>query len=106
MTKQAESLAMLGDTIKQIQHAQCPLQRKITKRQVPSLGDSGILSVRDANRSIVAREAREKLAAEKKLAKDYRKVYGHSFPLGPMQQSATSLAQRRAEEHGDIFLGR
>lgn len=74
---------------------------------MPSLGDSGILSVRDANRSIVAREARERLAAEKKLAKDYKKVHGHSPPLGPVQQSATSLdAQRRAEENGGIFLDR
>jgi hypothetical protein len=52
-------------TLDRIEAVRAPGQRKITKREVPRLGDSGILTVRDANRSIADRKAKEKLNKKK-----------------------------------------
>ena len=72
----AENLLMANDTITQIRTAQEPVRRPYTKRQVKPLSQDGILKIRDTNRSITARKAKEATIEEKRLAKQWEKVYG------------------------------
>ena len=60
---------MANDIITQIRAAQEPVRRPYTKRQVKLLSQDGILKIRDANRSIAARKAKEATIEEKRLAK-------------------------------------
>jgi hypothetical protein len=76
----AEHLAMANETISQIRAAQAPLQRRITKRQIKPLSRTGILTVRDANRSIASRKAKDTAAEEKRLNKLWEKVHGKPPP--------------------------
>lgn len=46
----AEELAMMSDTVSRMREIQAPRKRQITKREIPKIGDSGILSTKDANR--------------------------------------------------------
>jgi hypothetical protein len=57
--RQAEELAMISDIISQIRQIQAPRRRQVTKREIPCIEDSGILSVRDANRSMKDRREKE-----------------------------------------------
>ncbi len=96
-----ESLAIANDTIMQIRVAQEPLKRQYTKRQVKPLSQLGILTPRDANRSIAARKAKEFAAEEKRLRKDWKKRYGVSPPPAPTEESEASIeAARVARENG------
>jgi hypothetical protein len=62
-----EELAMTQDTIRRIRAAQVPVNRKYTKRQVKLLSSTGILTTRDANRSIAIRKEEELAKEERKL---------------------------------------
>jgi hypothetical protein len=63
----AEHLAMANDTISQIRAAQAPLWRHYTKRQVKLLSYTGILNIRDANRSIAERKVKDAAAEKRRL---------------------------------------
>ena len=96
---------MLGDSIAQIRHAQRPQQRKITRRQIPRLGDSDILSIRDANRSIVDRAAREARQEDKRLAKGWKKRHGYSPQPLPSWQTTAPLDSADPELSDGYILG-
>jgi hypothetical protein len=49
---------MMSDTVSQMRQIQAPRRRQVTKREIPCIGDSKILSVRDANQSM--KDRREK----------------------------------------------
>jgi hypothetical protein len=76
----AEHLAMANETISRIRAAQAPLQRRITKRQVKPLSQTGILTVRDANRLIASRKAKDTVIEERRLNKLWEKVHGKPPP--------------------------
>ena len=99
-----DHLSIANDTITQIRAAQGPIQRSKTKRQIKGLNHTGILTTRDANRSIATRKAKEDAAEEKRFAKDYEKRYGRKPPQPGLQESETSIeAARIAQENGDVF---
>lgn len=81
--RQAEELAMMSDTVRKMRQMQAPRRRQITKRQIPRLGDSGILSTKDANRSIEARREKDAEKEKKRLDKQWRKLYGQPPPQPP-----------------------
>ena len=101
----AENLTMANETISQIRTAQAPLQRQLTKRQVKPLSHDGILKVRDANRSIAARKAKEAVAEEKKLQRQWKKVHGKKPPPASIQENKVSEESvKAAEENGEVFF--
>lgn len=84
--------------------ARAPLRRKYTMRHIKPLGHTGVLSVRDANRSITKRKADEVTRDTKRLAKLHTKVYGKPPPKEPTRESKASIdAARVGEEAGDLF---
>ena len=100
-----EELSMTRDTIQRIRAAQQPVRRKYTKRQVKPLSQTGILKTRDANRSIVARREEEIAKEERKLAKQFKKIYGYE----PTQRSEESIQRAIANEEaarqaGELFF--
>jgi hypothetical protein len=101
----AEELSMTRDTIQRIRVAQAPVRRKYTKRQVKPLGQTGILTTRDANRSIKTRKEEELAKEERKLAKQFKKIYGYE----PTQRSEESIQRAIANEEagrqaGELFF--
>jgi hypothetical protein len=99
-----DHLAMANDTIARIRAAQQPIQRSKTKRQIKGLSHTGILTTRDANRSISTRKAKEDAAEEKRFAKQYEKKYGCKPPQLDVQESEASIeAARVAQENGEVF---
>jgi hypothetical protein len=98
-------LQMTQETIARIRAAQEPLQRKYTKRQVKPLSQTGVLSPRDANRSIAVRKAKEAAAQEKRLRKQWKEVYGEELQPTPTKESEASIeAARVAQESGEVFF--
>jgi hypothetical protein len=96
---------MANDTIARIRVAQEPIQRYKTKRQVKGLSHTGILTTRDANRSIATRKAKEAIAQEKRLRKQWKEVYGEELPPVPTKESDASIeAARVAQENGEVFF--
>src|SRR5690348_6647672 len=96
---------MANDTITRIRAAQEPIQRSKTKRQIKGLSHTGILTTRDANRSIATRKAKEDAAQERRFAKDYEKRYGRKPPSSVIQESEASIeAARVAQESGGLFF--
>ena len=100
-----EELAMTQDTIRQIKSAQEPQRRQYTKWQVKPLSQAGILKPRDANGSIRARKEKDAATEERKLAKQFEKIYGYK----PTQRSEESIQQvianeREAREKGELFF--
>ena len=75
-----DHLAMANDTIARIRATQEPIQRPKTKRQIKGLNHTGILTTRDANRSIATRKAKEAAAEERRFEKDYEKRYSRKPP--------------------------
>ena len=90
----AEQLSITRDIIQHIRATQTPVRRKYTKRQVKPLSQTGILTTRDANRSIEARKKEESAKQERKLAKQFKKVYGYE----PTQRSEESIQRAIANE--------
>jgi hypothetical protein len=102
---QLEELQMTQDTIARIRATQEPLQRRYTKRQVKPLSQTGVLSPRDANRSIAVRKAKEAAAQEKRLRKQWKEVYGEELQPMPTKESDASIeAARVAQENGEVFF--
>ena len=98
-------LQMTQDTITQIKATQEPLRRQYTKRQVKPLSQNGVLKPRDANRSIAARKAKEAAAQEKRLRKQWKKMYGEELQPTPTKESDASIeAARIAQENGEGFF--
>ena len=96
---------MANDTITQIRAAQEPVRRPYTKRQVKPLSQDGILKIRDANRSIAVRKAKEAAVEEKRLTKQWEKVYGQKPPPLVIQENEISIeAARIAQEKGEVFF--
>lgn len=100
-----EELAMTQDTIRRIRSAQEPHRRQYTKRQVKPLSQDGILKPRDANRSIRARKEKDAATEERKLAKQFEKIYGYK----PTQRSEESIQraianEREARVRGEPFF--
>ena len=96
---------MTQDTIRRMRAAQAPVRRKYTKRQLKPLSQTGILTTRDANRSIVARKEEEMAKEERKLARQFKKVRGYE----PAQRSEDSIQraivrEREARETGELFF--
>ena len=96
---------MTRDTIQRIRVAQAPVRRKYTKRQVKPLSQTGILTTRDANRSIKTRKEEELAKEERKLAKQFKKIYGYE----PTQRSEESIQRAIANEEagrqaGELFF--
>jgi hypothetical protein len=99
-----ERLMMAEATVSRIRAALEPLRRPITKRQVKPLSQTGILSVRDANRSIKTRKEKEAAAEERKLAKQYKQATGLDMPQRPQEDIDRSVESARlAQERGDLF---
>jgi hypothetical protein len=74
-------------------------------RQVKPLSQSGILKPRDANRSIRIRKEKDAAAEERKLVKQFEKVYGYK----PTQRSEESIQRAianeiEARERGELFF--
>jgi predicted nucleic acid-binding Zn ribbon protein len=101
----AEHLTMANETISQIRAAQAPLQRQPTKRHVKLLSQDGILKVRDADRSIAARKAKEAVAEEKRLQRQWKKVHGKKPPPASIQENKVSNGSlKAAEENSEAFF--
>jgi hypothetical protein len=100
-----ERLFMAEDTIQRIRAYQERLRRNYTKRQVKPLSQTGVLKPRDANRSIITRRAKEAAAAEKRLRKQWKEVYGEELLPTPTKQSDLSIERERAaRKRGDLFF--
>jgi hypothetical protein len=98
-------LRMAEATVSRIRAAQEPLRRPITKRQVKPLSYTGILSVRDANRSIKNRKEKEAAAEQRKLAKQTKQATGLVMPQRPQEDIGRSIESARlAQERGDSFF--
>jgi hypothetical protein len=99
-----DHLTMANDTITQIRATQQPIQRSKTKRQIKGLNHTGILTTRDANRSIATRKAKKDKLEEKRFIKEYEKKYGRKAPPLVTQESEASIeAARAAQENGEVF---
>ena len=101
----AEELSMTRDTIQRMRAAQTPLRRKYTKRQVKPLSQTGIFTTRDANRSIKTRKKEDLAKEERKLARQFKKLYGYE----PTQRSEESIQRAIANEEaarqaGELFF--
>lgn len=85
--------------------AQEPIQWTKTKRQIKALSHTGILTTRDANRSIETRKAKKDAAGEKLVAKGYRKDTAASHYIQPgLQESGTSIeATIVVQENGEVY---
>lgn len=95
---------MANNTITRIRAAQEPIQRSKTKRQIKGLSHTGILTTRDANRSIATRKTKEATAEERRFAKDYEKRYGRKPPPSVIQESEVSIeAARVVQTNGELF---
>ena len=90
---QSEQLAILNATLSRIEASQAPRRRRTTKREVQRLGDSGILTVQDENRSIADRRAKEELNKKKKDDKSNKEAYGR-LPPKPHEED-NSMASHR-----------
>ncbi|KAF7183831.1 hypothetical protein CNMCM7691_004253 [Aspergillus felis] len=100
----AEHLAIANETIRRIRAAQAPLRRQNTKRQVKPLSQDGILKLRDANRSITSRKAKDAATQERRLQKQWEKVYGYPPPLASTQENEVSNASAEAAgDNGDFY---
>ena len=96
---------MANETITRIRAAQKPIQRPKTRRQIKGLSHTGILTTRDANRSIATRRAKEAAAEERRFEKDYEKRYGRKpLPLVIQESEASIEAARVAQESREIFF--
>jgi hypothetical protein len=100
-----EELKMTQEAICRIRTAQAPQHRNYTKRQVKPLGSNGILKTRDAIRSIKVRKEKDNQREQKKLAKQFEKVYG----FAPTQRSEERIQQaaeneRLSREAGEDFF--
>jgi hypothetical protein len=81
-----------------------PLRRNYTKRHVKPLSYTGVLSVRDTNRSIAKRKADDAARDTKRLAKIHEKMHGKPPPARPTQESVASMeAARASEQAGELF---
>ncbi|CEN59982.1 hypothetical protein ASPCAL02423 [Aspergillus calidoustus] len=103
MTK-LEELQMTQQAIYRITAVQEPKRRNNTKRQIKGLSSNGILRVQDAIRSIKVRKEKDLAREQKRLSKQFKKVYGWE----PTPRSEESIQQeienaRRAEEAGEDF---
>jgi hypothetical protein len=67
--RQAEELAIISDIVSQMREIQTPRRRQLKKREIPRLRDSGILSTKNANRSIKVRREKEAIQEKKRLDK-------------------------------------
>lgn len=100
-----EELKMTQEAICRIRTAQAPQHRNYTKCQVKPLGSNGILKTRDAIRSIKVRKEKDNQREQKKLAKQFEKVYG----FAPTQRSEERIQQaaeneRLSREAGEDFF--
>ena len=99
---QVEELAMMSDTVSRMREIQAPRRRQKTKREIPRLGDSGILSTKDANRSMKERREKEAFQEKKKLDKQWIKAYGQPPPRAPTEMENTlpdaAVAAQKANE--------
>ena len=96
---------MTRDTIQRMRATQTPVRRKYTKRQVKLLSQTGILTTRDANRSIKTRKEEDLAKEERKLARQFKKVYGYE----PTQRSEESIqraiaSEEAARQAGELFF--
>jgi hypothetical protein len=99
----AEEGAMFKEIINQIRAAQAPLRRQYTKRQVKPLSQNGILKLRDANRSIASRKAKDAATEERRLQRLWEKVHGKPPPPAPTQENMVSNGSAEAaDENGDF----
>lgn len=96
-----EELQMTQESIRKIRAAQQPQRRNYTKHQVKPLSQNGIIKVHDAIRSISDRKAKDRVVEEKKLAKQYKKVYG----VEPQQRSQKRINQGKENERHAIEAG-
>jgi hypothetical protein len=97
---QSEELANVNGTLDRTTTIQAPRQRKITKREIPRLRDSGILTVWDANRSIADKKAKEEWN-RKKADKTYKEAYGHLPPAPYTENNPSASDIGLAVEHAD-----
>ncbi|KAJ5159719.1 transposase [Penicillium canariense] len=100
-----EELHITQDTIQRIRAAQAPLRRQLTRRQVKPLSQSGVLKVNDANRSIQARKAKDMAVEERKLARQFEKVYGYKPTQRPEEAIRKAAeAEEAATRQGEFFF--
>ncbi|KAI3222258.1 transcriptional regulator family: Centromere protein B, DNA-binding region [Penicillium roqueforti] len=100
----AEELAMMSDTVSRMREIQAPRKRKITRREVPKIGDSGILSTKDANRSLKTRREKEAIQEKKRLDKQWTKLYSQPPPKSPIEErSILSDTVMAAQQGGESF---
>jgi hypothetical protein len=101
----AEHFTMANEILSQIRAAQAPLQHQPTKQHVKLLSQDGILKVHDANRSIAARKAKEAVAEEKGLQRQWKKVHGKKPPPASIQENKVSNGSvKAAEENSKVFF--
>ncbi|KAJ5742297.1 transcriptional regulator family: Centromere protein B DNA-binding region [Penicillium manginii] len=79
----AERATIASDTVAKMAAIRTPLQRRKSKRQIKPLSQNGILSIKDANRSIATSALKRERTAKTKLRNAYKKQYGRSPPPSP-----------------------
>lgn len=77
-----EQLAISQSIISNIRTAQTPLKRPRTRRHIKPLSDTGILTIRDANRSIEVKKAKETEKEKRRIEKQIMKecIRSHREP--------------------------
>lgn len=96
-----EEFSMASDTIDRIKDIQAPRIRKSTKRQVPNLSDTGILTTRDANRSIEDTRKKKAIQEEKRLKKQWEKIYGKTTPTPASKRSKKKTSKSSNSAHSE-----
>ena len=84
-----EALANTNSTITKMAKIYAPREKKITRRRIMGLSNDGITRVKDANRSIAERKTKEAEKYEKRMAKEFEKLYG--FKPRKMAESSEVL---------------
>lgn len=99
-----EKLHMTQQAMCRIRTAQAPQHRNPTKRQVKPLSSNWVIKTRDAIQSIKVRKAKDAAAEERKLAKQFEKVYGYKPTKRPEEQIQQAIKNEiRAREAGEDF---
>ena len=98
-----EALANTSLTIAKMAKIQAPRKKQTTRRHIMGLSNDGITRVRDANRSIAERKAKEAEKEERRMAKEFEKRYGVRPPTEREMPQITFDSRPILGEDGEII---
>ncbi|KAJ5272965.1 hypothetical protein N7478_008090 [Penicillium angulare] len=98
-----QAIQNASSTIAKIAQIQAPRAKKSTKRRLLNLKDDGILRVKDANRSIAERRAKEDEKEDRRVAKDFKKRFGFEPSRPSTDKSPIVSSTPILGDNGDII---